>query len=376
MNVTASNAGLVSRLSGPGPKRILSLDGGGIRGLITLGFLARIEYVLRERHKNPSLKLCDYFDLIGGTSTGAIIAAGLALGFDVAHITNLYLNLGRRAFGTTLWNKFRAWYQVRPLEEELQHVFGERRLDSPDIKTGLCIVSKRADTGSTWPLINHPRGKYFESNCSILLRQALRASSAAPLYFIPEKLQVGKGEIGAFIDGGISLANNPALLLFCIATLRGFPFRWSVGEDRLLLVSIGTGDWRGISPAETASEAGALHWLLELPGMFIRDANRQTQMILQYLSQSPTSWLIDQEVGDLSDDLLTPQAALSYLRYDAFLEQEPLTRLGLSALISRLDSLREMSATDNMEALKIVGERAAEAQIRAEHFPQAFDMST
>ena len=61
------------------PKRILSLDGGGIRGVITLQFLEKIETILRKRHgDNPDFRLCHYFDLIGGTSTGAIIAAGLA----------------------------------------------------------------------------------------------------------------------------------------------------------------------------------------------------------------------------------------------------------------------------------------------------------
>jgi patatin-like phospholipase/acyl hydrolase len=66
------------------PKRILSLDGGGIRGVLTLQFLDRIEAMLRNRTGIPDLVLCDYFDLIGGTSTGSIIAAALACGFSVA----------------------------------------------------------------------------------------------------------------------------------------------------------------------------------------------------------------------------------------------------------------------------------------------------
>ena len=76
--------GLSERLTAPGPKRILALDGGGIRGALSLGFLERIERLLRERHANPDLRLRDYFDLIGGTSTGSIIAVGLAIGMDVA----------------------------------------------------------------------------------------------------------------------------------------------------------------------------------------------------------------------------------------------------------------------------------------------------
>src|ERR1700749_1361288 len=63
-----------------GPKHILALDGGGIRGVLTLEYLEVIEALLRQRRKDPNLLLSDYFDLIGGTSTGSIIAAGLACG--------------------------------------------------------------------------------------------------------------------------------------------------------------------------------------------------------------------------------------------------------------------------------------------------------
>ena len=68
----------------PGPKRILALDGGGLRGIVSLAFLKRIEALLKERHgDDPDFRLCHYFDLIAGTSTGAIIAAGLAVGMSV-----------------------------------------------------------------------------------------------------------------------------------------------------------------------------------------------------------------------------------------------------------------------------------------------------
>ena len=78
------------------PKRILALDGGGIRGALTLGFLERI---VREKEGNPNLLLCDYFDLIGGTSTGAIIAAGLSIGKTAGEIKSLYLSIGDKIFG-------------------------------------------------------------------------------------------------------------------------------------------------------------------------------------------------------------------------------------------------------------------------------------
>ncbi len=67
----------------PGPKRILSLDGGGLRGILSLAMLLKVESILRQRHgNNNQFRLCHYFDLIAGTSTGAIIAAGLAQGMS------------------------------------------------------------------------------------------------------------------------------------------------------------------------------------------------------------------------------------------------------------------------------------------------------
>ena len=84
----------------PGPKRILALDGGGTLGIIELAFLERIESLLRTSlgEPNADFRLCDWFDLIGGTSTGAIIATCLALGMSAAEVRNKYLELGPDRF--------------------------------------------------------------------------------------------------------------------------------------------------------------------------------------------------------------------------------------------------------------------------------------
>ncbi len=68
-----------------------------------------------------------------------------------------------------------------------------------------------------------------------------RATSAAPSYFIPQTIDVGNGELAAFVDGGVSMANNPSLSLLMVATMKGFPFHWESGEDKLTLISVGTG---------------------------------------------------------------------------------------------------------------------------------------
>ena len=82
-----------------GPKRILALDGGGVKGILTLGMMKALERELRRRSNNPNFVLSDYYDLIGGTSTGAIISAGLALGNSVDGLIDMYLDLGPKVFG-------------------------------------------------------------------------------------------------------------------------------------------------------------------------------------------------------------------------------------------------------------------------------------
>jgi patatin-like phospholipase/acyl hydrolase len=84
-------------LFGPGPKRVLALDGGGVRGALTVAFLERIEALLSERD-GKEIRLGDYFDLIGGTSTGAVIAGALALGYRTAQVKDFYLKLAPFAF--------------------------------------------------------------------------------------------------------------------------------------------------------------------------------------------------------------------------------------------------------------------------------------
>jgi len=208
------------------PKRILALDGGGLRGILTLGILGKIESLIKERQGDEeNFRLCHYFDLIAGTSTGAIIAAALALGMKVQEITQMYMELGQRVFEKSYFRQglLRALYDEKALIIELKKVYGETTtLGSTDLKTGLLIVTKRLDSGSPWPIGNNPRGKYFGPragshaipNRDYPLWQVVRASTAAPRYFEPEEIEIlrapGKNPVrGEFVDGGVSPFNNP-----------------------------------------------------------------------------------------------------------------------------------------------------------------------
>src|SRR5262249_56170580 len=150
------------KLLRPGKKRILSLDGGGVRGMLTIAFLEQLEDQLRKQHGNPKLVLSDYFDMIGGTSVGAILATQLALGETVENVKNLFSNWCPKIFRPpAFWRHpqrlipfvgqyLTPRFDARHLEKRLRQKLGDLRIGSAELKTGLCIVTKRVDTGSPW----------------------------------------------------------------------------------------------------------------------------------------------------------------------------------------------------------------------------------
>lgn len=381
------------------PKRILSLDGGGIRGCLSLGYLAEIETIVRRQLNNDKAVLSDYFDLIGGTSTGALIATMLAMGKEVEEVRKIYETVGMRVFSKpahwakhipfigTIRDKLLTKWSVKPLEEEIIKIVGEDTLLGSDVlKTGLCIVTKRADTMSTWPYINHPNCK-FDENLKIPLWHILRASSAAPTYFLPIEVEIGtedEPDTGVFVDGGVSMANNPALQLLLVATLKGFPYQWQTGEDELLVVSVGTGHWNRKLDHKSLLSPWNGFWGKQVPEMLMHDAGEQVELIMQYLSNSVTKRSIDFEVGDLSKDILTGNASCTYLRYNVELEtadnfqkyypQRNEKLVGILGGFAEADliRLREMDDGHNADQLLELGSKFANEEVKADHFPEKF----
>jgi uncharacterized protein len=369
------------------PKRILTLDGGGLRGVLSLGILERIEALLRDRYSgDPDFRLCHYFDLIAGTSTGSIIAAALAQGWSVAQLRDRYLELGRQVFSRSLLRQglFRARYDKRALNAQLQEVLGaETTLGSPRLLTGLLVVTKRLDTGSVWPLGNNPRGKYFAAgvegsarNADYLLWRVVRASTAAPSFFEPESITVSaaadhRAVVGNFVDGGVSPFNDPSLLAFLYATLEGYGVRWPTGGDRLLLVSVGTGRK---DPVERKSNIAIGHAVRALASV-IQDCAAQQRALLQWMSESPTAGVIDGEVGDLREDVIPGGPLLSYLRYDVDLRRDSVLSLDDSAADTRrIDSLARFDMPQNMDQLHRLGLLAGRRDVDPEDFRPVFDL--
>jgi uncharacterized protein len=367
--------------SSKGSKRILAIDGGGVRGMLALSYLKKIETILRERHgNNPYFRLCHYFDLIAGTSTGAIIASALACGLSVEVVQDKYRELAKSVFkgGWLRWGLFRPKFNTKSLEHALKSVLGsETTLNSTKIQTGLMVMCKRLDTGSPWPLTNNPNAKYFvskpgskaTSNGDYPLWKVVRASTAAPHYFKPEGLDMAS----VIVDGGMSTANNPALQAFQVATLQGFRLNWKVGEDNLLLISIGTGRQNPKRKLQRFAAGHAIQALLSL----MDDCSDLVETQLQWMSESPTARRIDGEIGNLQGDLIAGYPLLTYQRYNVeFTSKWLKSNLGLSYSEDILRRFEKMDDSRILEHMEHLGSIAAGLQITPNHFPPEFNLQT
>jgi hypothetical protein len=378
-------------LLGPGPKRILALDGGGLRGILTLGYLEAVEQLLRQRHGNdPDFRLSNYFDLIAGTSTGAIIAACLALGMSVGEVLEKYQHLGRNVFSRDFLRDgvIRARYDKERLETELKTAFGsDTTLGSDDLRTGLLVMSKRLDTGSPWPMSNNPKGKFFRhtdsssqwiANGDYPLWKVVRASTAAPTFFDPEEITIieqpgMKPEKGQFVDGGVSPFNNPALQAFLYATLKGYHLDWPSGADNLLLVSVGTGLTDPSNDASSLAAAGAITALKSL----MNDCGTLVETMMQWLSSSTSSRVIDSECGDLDGDVLGGKPMLTYLRYNMALTKENAITLCPDLALNlgeRLNNINAMDNTSTMDLMLAMVRKIAPDSVHNNQFESRFDL--
>ena len=311
-------------------KRLLSLDGGGIRGIFTLEVLARIEALLRARTGNPDLVLADYFDYIAGTSTGGIIATCLSWGMPVATIQDLYIHRSIEMFRPEAWYKrWRSKFAAEAMTRMLTTIFsedGEGRvpalLGTKKLRTLLMLVMRNYSTGSPWPVSNNPAALFNdpsspECNLNIPLWQLVRASTAAPTYFLPETIFLG-GKQHVFVDGGVTPYNNPALQLYLMATLPCYHLGWETGVDKLQLVSVGTGRVRVTSGALTATQMSLLFHARSVPVALIDSSSLQQDMMCRVLGECRVGGEIDTEIGDLKAGL-TPLSSgrnFTYLRYD------------------------------------------------------------
>jgi uncharacterized protein len=373
---------LASRYETPRQRKILSLDGGGIRGVLTLEILLEIETQLKSAlKKGDDFRLSDFFDYIGGTSTGAIIAAGLSIGLSVNQLLDFYEQKGEAMFDKAfLLKRVKYFYNDGPLLQELKNTFGDGNIDVSNghFKSLLLVVTMNRSTDSPWPISNNPNAKYNNStrldcNLRIPLYQLVRASTAAPAYFRPETLQWDPNnpeKTFVFVDGGVTPYNNPAFLLYRMATQPAYGLNWKKGEKDLMIVSIGTG-----SATSPGTYDNLLTTLKELPTNLMYAMQVDQDINCRTVGRCRFGAPIDRELGDMIpldsagniqevDSVIPPH--FSYMRYNADLSIEGLKSLGLEHIES--DDVRQMDSVQFMPQLREVGKAAGKQQVKMEHF--------
>ena len=270
--------------------RILSIDGGGIRGIIPAKFLAELENELANRGINKHLY--QHFDLICGTSTGALLAIGVALGVPSKELLGFYKENAKDIFPSTLFKVFprkgkvlfSSMFSNKKLRSKLMKVYGDANGGEPpllmDLKTNVCIPTFNGGQGE----INVLKTKHHEDyirDYKLPAHDVALSSAAAPVYFPPHTFrydnEFGSGINVNMIDGGI-FANNPALIgLFEASEKMGYPF-----ED-IELYSIGTGKGKHIIKKRWLPH-NIWYWLIRKPRLLDIILDSQAQITEEYIN--------------------------------------------------------------------------------------------
>jgi patatin-like phospholipase/acyl hydrolase len=363
-----------SKLEPSATKKLLALDGGGIRGIMTVEILAGIEDLLKQRlGRGDDFRLADYFDYVAGTSTGAIIAACLSLGMSVAEIREFYIASGPAMFNrASILRALRYKFEDEPLAKKLREVMGEETtLGSEKLRTLLMMVLRNATTDSPWPVSSNPHAKYCsrdldDCNLDLPLWQLVRASTAAPTFFPPELVDIGRQRF-VFVDGGVTMYNNPAFQLFLMATIEPYNLCWTAGRDKMLVVSVGTGTAANANKDLQAGEMNLLYNASSIPSSLMFAALNEQDFLCRVFGDTLAGDILDGEVGTMIGSKgPTAEKLFTYLRYNAELTREGLDSLGLPHV--KPTDVQKLDAIEAIPQLREVGEAVVRLKVKPEHF--------
>ena len=366
------------------PRALLSLDAAGIRGLITLEVLARIESLLASRSADPhKFRLADFFDFVAGSGTGALFAIALAQGRSVQELLEFFTAYAADIFGDEV-QAFGTLFSTDPippssrLNRALQKFIGtDVTLSSEELRCLLMIVVQNCVTNGPWPLTNNPLAKFndpsrVDSNRLFPLLPLARASLSWSPRAEPEVLRLDSMRQAATLsDGTFTPYANPAFLLYERATAKPYRLEWKRGERNLLLVSVAASDQSILRAARSATPVDALL----APFMVITSVDQDQKC--RTIGRCIHGPVIDREVGDLIAREPSGQTvALSrdlgrdftYVRYQ--LDLNPYELRALGAHDPRLcdpERVFNLRSRSDLDSLREVG-RLAAAAVTKEHF--------
>jgi uncharacterized protein len=302
--------------------RVLSIDGGGIRGIIPALVLAEVE-------RRAGRRVADLFELIAGTSTGGILACALCAPdpLPAAELVGLYRDRGPEIFRRSLWQRVRSGngvldekYDAGALEGALDHFLSNKRLSEtrPD------LIIPAYDTNGPAPYFFKTRKVREEKAENFPLSVVARATSAAPTYF--EALQAGEQ---ALVDGGV-FAVNPAMCAFA-EVLRHHP-----RGTEVVVLSLGTGQRTRRRPWSEIKDWGVLEWARPILDVVFDGISDAVDYQLRHALGERRYWRLQIELHGASDDLddASPEnvAALQRRAEDLISEQDETIDAAVAAL--------------------------------------------
>lgn len=273
---------------------ILSIDGGGIRGIIPGTILELIEEKIQEKTQNPQARVVDYIDFVAGTSTGGILGCGMLMPdeidptrpkFTMKEVVNLYLENGQSIFSKSLGHKLKSVFGIREekypntnLKKALQTYFGDvylSELMKPCLFTSYDIESRKAK------FFKHGYACQDETH-DFYVKDLALATAAAPTYFEAALIQSRFGSKYPLIDGGV-FANNPAMCAYAEARKCTFGDIVNPTSKNMLMLSLGTGSVKEEIPYSKAKNFGLAQWIKPLIDVMMSGNSETVSHQLEWL---------------------------------------------------------------------------------------------
>jgi len=326
--------------------RILSIDGGGIRGVIPGQVLVYLEKQLQIKTQNANARIADYFDFIAGTSTGGILTCALLTPesagskkakYTAQEVLGFYKDRGADVFDLPFWHKVKSAkglndekYPAAGIEKGLKDYFGDvefKDLIKPCLLTSYDIERRKAHFFTSLDA-------QFDKDMNFKVRDAARATSAAPTYFEAASIKAVSGKEYALIDGGV-FANNPTLCAY--SEIRRHVKSFADAESKatakdMLILSIGTGVSEASYLYEDAKDWGLAGWVQPILDIMMSGASETT----------------DYHLGCMFDAVGKPE---QYQRINIEIPKE---------VSSEMDN----ATPENIKALMLLGEKLADQKKR------------
>ena len=292
--------------------RILSIDGGGIRGIIPGQILVVLEKKLQAKTGNESARLGDYFDMVAGTSTGALLSAAYVCPdangrpkYSAKEAVNFYLEDGDEIFDVGFWRSVTSArgltdekYSAKELERVMREAFGDIKLS--ELLKPTCFVSY--DIRERIPVI-FTQHDAAENGPDFLVRDLLRGSTAAPTYFETARIYslAPNRKKHVLVDGGM-VANDPTLCAYAEA----INFDGVNGLKDMTIVSLGTGKELRKYSYSDVKDWGPLGWAKPSIDIALEGGPQMTDYYMKQMAETvenPKYYRIQPKLYDASPDL-------------------------------------------------------------------------